>query len=74
MCCKYSRTDIQYVSKLLIERLKVIGNVYGGASRCACALARCWEPFLMFFYSLDGIRVFYARVFQAGCVNAGGCV
>ncbi len=36
--CKYSQTEIQYVSKLLIEWHKVIGNVYGSASRCACAL------------------------------------
>lgn len=37
--CKYSQTVIQYVSKLLIERHKVIGNVYGCTSRCARALA-----------------------------------
>lgn len=35
--CKYSQTEIQYVSKLLIEQYKVIGNVYG-STRCACAL------------------------------------
>lgn len=67
--CKYSQTEIQYVSKLLIEWHKVIGNVYGGASRCACALVYVCARVIG-----NSFRGFLGEIWLFACVVWAGWV